>query len=222
MVLKCLRISKDIEVEEVPWRTLNVVEKLSHSSIVGRWTPCRPEHLSDEKVNELIEKLPKSLLDVLRPFQLDGVRYGLQRGARCLIADEMGLGKTLQAIAIAGCFMNEGPILVVCPAILRFSWAEELERWLCVPADIHLVFSQQNNPANLARCPRIVVTSYTMLGHLRKSMLEQDWALLIIDESHHVRCSKKPKETNETEAILDLASKANRIVLLSGTPSLSR
>lgn len=36
--------------------------------------------------------------------------------------------------------MDEGPILVVCPAVLRFSWAEELERWLpfCLPADIHL------------------------------------------------------------------------------------
>ena len=36
--------------------------------------------------------------------------------------------------------MNEGSTLVVCPAILRFSWAEELERWLpfCLPADIHL------------------------------------------------------------------------------------
>lgn len=46
----------------------------------------------------------------------------------------------LQAIAIAGCFLDEGSILVVCPAVLRFSWAEELERWLpfCLPADIHL------------------------------------------------------------------------------------
>lgn len=45
-----------------------------------------------------------------------------------------------QAIAIAGCFMSEGPILVVCPAILRFSWAEEIERWLpsCLPSEIHL------------------------------------------------------------------------------------
>lgn len=45
-----------------------------------------------------------------------------------------------QAIAIAGCFLNEGSILVVCPAVLRFTWAEELERWLpcCLPADIHL------------------------------------------------------------------------------------
>lgn len=36
--------------------------------------------------------------------------------------------------------MSEGPILVVCPAILRFSWAEEIERWLpsCLPSEIHL------------------------------------------------------------------------------------
>lgn len=47
---------------------------------------------------------------------------------------------SFQAIAIAGCFMNEGSILVVCPAVLRYSWAEELEHWLpfCLPADIHL------------------------------------------------------------------------------------
>lgn len=38
------------------------------------------------------------LLNSLLPFQLDGVRFGLQRGGRCLIADEMGLGKTLQVL----------------------------------------------------------------------------------------------------------------------------
>ncbi|CAN1247690.1 DNA annealing helicase and endonuclease ZRANB3, partial [Linum perenne] len=46
--------------------------------------------------DEAIAKLPKKLLDVLLPFQVDGLRFGLQRGGRCLIADEMGLGKTLQ------------------------------------------------------------------------------------------------------------------------------
>lgn len=95
-VLSCLKNSKGFEVQEVPWTTLNVVEKLSHSFITGRWNPCRPEHLSHETVEELIGKLPKRLLDVLLPFQLEGVRFGLQRGGRCLIADEMGLGKTLQ------------------------------------------------------------------------------------------------------------------------------
>ncbi|XP_050223840.1 uncharacterized protein LOC126673653 isoform X2 [Mercurialis annua] len=223
-VLSCLKKYKVIEIEKIPFGTLNVVQRLSHSFETGKWEPLRPEHLCDEKVDELIGKLPRKILDVLLPFQLDGLRFGLRRGGRCLIADEMGLGKTLQAIAIAGCFMNEGPILIVCPAILRFSWAEELERWMpsCLPSEIHLVFGHQNNPAYLTRCPRVVVISFKMLQHLQKSMLEREWALLIVDESHHVRCSKKKSEPNEIKAVLNVAEKVKRIVLLSGTPSLSR
>ncbi|KAJ8643977.1 hypothetical protein MRB53_005725 [Persea americana] len=128
------------------------------------------------------------------------------------------------AIAIASCFMDENPILVVCPAILRFSWAEELERWLpfCSPTDIHLVFGHQNNLKYLTRSPKVVVISYTMLHRLRKSMLEQEWALMIVDECHNIRCTKKMMESEETQAVLDMAIKVKRIILLSGTPSLSR
>ncbi|PIA39461.1 hypothetical protein AQUCO_02600129v1 [Aquilegia coerulea] len=61
-----------------------------------------------------------------------------------------------------------------------------------------------------------------MLHRLRNSMLSQEWALLIIDESHHVRCTKKASEPEELRAVLDVARKAKRKVLLSGTPSLSR
>lgn len=61
------------------------------------------------------------------------------------------------------------------------------------------VFGHQNNPANLKRCPRVVVISYTMLHRLRKSMLAQEWALLIVDESHHVRCTKKASEPGEVQ-----------------------
>ncbi|KAG5234189.1 DNA annealing helicase and endonuclease ZRANB [Salix suchowensis] len=61
---------------------------------------CRPEHFTDEKVDEFIRMLPRKLLDALLPFQLDGLRFGLRRGGRCLIADEMGLGKTLQIKAV--------------------------------------------------------------------------------------------------------------------------
>lgn len=95
-VLKCLKAAAEIEVEEIPWGTFNVVERLSHSFVTGRWMPVRPEHLSDEKVDELIAKLPRTLMNRLLHFQIDGLRFGLRRGGRCLIADEMGLGKTLQ------------------------------------------------------------------------------------------------------------------------------
>ncbi|KAK9090799.1 hypothetical protein Sjap_023976 [Stephania japonica] len=224
MVQKCLKTQKAIEVQDIPWKTLTVIQKFSHSFGTGRWIPCMPEHLSDDEVDALLKKLPPILLAALLPFQLDGVRFGLQRGGSCLIADEMGLGKTIQAIAVACCFMEEGPVLVVCPAILRFSWAEEIERWLpfCSPKDIHLVFGHQDNPARLTRSPKVVVISYKMLHHLQKSMLALEWAVLIIDESHHVRCSKKMAEPEEIKAILSMAAKAKHKILLSGTPSLSR
>ncbi|KAI3673372.1 hypothetical protein L6452_39490 [Arctium lappa] len=223
-VVKSLKIER-IDYKDIPYVTRRAVSILSRPYVEGRWEPCRPEHLSDEKVDELMRQLPKFLLEVLLPFQVEGVKFGLRRGGRCLIADEMGLGKTLQAIAIASCFMNEGPILVVCPAILRYTWAEELEHWLpsCLPSDIHLVFGHQNNPANLARFPKVVVISYKMLHNLKKSILGRKWAVLIVDESHHVRCTKRPSsEAGETQAVLDVSSNINHIVLLSGTPSLSR
>lgn len=90
-------LKKDrIEYEDIPYVTRRAVSILSRGCVDGKWEPCRPEHLSDEKVDKLMEKLPKSLLEVLLPFQVEGVKYGLRRGGRCLIADEMGLGKTLQ------------------------------------------------------------------------------------------------------------------------------
>lgn len=62
---------------------------------------------------------------------------------------------------------------------------------------LFLVFGRKSNPAHLTRCPKVVVTSYTMLHRLRKSMLEREWAVLIVDESHHVRCTKKASEPGE-------------------------
>nr|XP_029144522.1 DNA annealing helicase and endonuclease ZRANB3 isoform X2 [Arachis hypogaea] len=102
-VLNCLKAASHqiADVEDIPWNTLKAVETMMLASGGGgTWTPTRPEHLTDEQVEDLIAKLPRSLVDALMPFQLDGIRFGLRRGGRCLIADDMGLGKTLQTQAV--------------------------------------------------------------------------------------------------------------------------
>lgn len=66
----------------------------------GAATPRSPP----EEVSSRLARMPASLAAVLLPFQLEGVRFGLQHGGRCLVADEMGVGKTLQAIALASCY----------------------------------------------------------------------------------------------------------------------
>jgi SWI/SNF-related matrix-associated actin-dependent regulator 1 of chromatin subfamily A len=55
----------------------------------------------------------------MRPFQREGVKFGLRAGGRLLIGDEMGLGKTVQACALAKCYQDEWPVLVVTPSSLR-------------------------------------------------------------------------------------------------------
>lgn len=45
-----------------------------------------------EEVARRLGAMPRSLLKVLMPFQLEGVRFGLERHGKCLIADEMGVG----------------------------------------------------------------------------------------------------------------------------------
>ena len=95
------------------------------------------------EVDERLDALPPVLLDALYPFQLEGVKFGLARGGRCLIADEMGVGKTIQALAVAACYLDEGPLLVVVPASMRLAWARELERWLpeLQPRNLHVITS---------------------------------------------------------------------------------
>ena len=41
-----------------------------------------------------------SLRAILKPFQLEGIKFVVSRGGRAMIADEMGVGKTIQAIGV--------------------------------------------------------------------------------------------------------------------------
>ncbi|TVU38101.1 hypothetical protein EJB05_11454 [Eragrostis curvula] len=193
-VLKCLKRLPGAVVQGIPYSTRNVIQNV-HTKAIQNWA-------SDNDIDDLLKKLPPQLQDALLPFQLEGVRFGLKRNGHCLIADEMGLGKTLQAIAIACCFKDKGSILVVCPAVLRYTWAEELERWdpSFMPKDIHLVFGHQDRLEHLDATPRAVIISYNMLTRLRESMAKIPWALMIVDESHNIRCTKK-QEKHELSAV---------------------
>ncbi|KAI5067216.1 hypothetical protein GOP47_0017744 [Adiantum capillus-veneris] len=224
-VLCFLRDTTCVIVQHIPQTTFSMIQKLHHVKYSPQhWVPFMPNHISDAAVDELIQQLPCRLKETLLPFQLEGVKFGLRRGGRCLIADEMGVGKTIQAISLAACYSKEGSILVACPASLRLMWAEELERWLpfMSPLDVHLVFGHKTKIPDEAKTPRVVVISYTMLRRLRKDMMARKWALLIVDESHNLRCTRGKVECEETTTILAIAQNIKRIVLLSGTPSLSR
>eukprot|EP00963_Diacronema_lutheri_P001794 scaffold116_cov334-Pavlova_lutheri.AAC.14 len=106
---------------------------------------------TEAEVAERLKKMPRDLHEKLLPFQREGVERGIAFRGRVLLADEMGVGKTVQAIAIASCFMEEWPLLIVAPASLRLSWADAIERWLpdLQPEDIHIVRGKRDVLPNM-------------------------------------------------------------------------
>ncbi|HZI30239.1 MAG TPA: SNF2-related protein [Gemmatimonadaceae bacterium] len=107
-----------------------------------------------------------------------------------LLADATGLGKTFVAIAVARRAM---PALVVAPAALRSMWRESLGR-AATHAD---------------------VVSYESLS--RGTVVEQRYALIILDEAHHARNPRSRRY-----AALAEVTWGAKVLLLTATPVHNR
>ena len=42
----------------------------------------------------------------------------------------MGVGKTLQAIGIMHLYKEDWPLMIFCPSSLKYTWRDEILRWL--------------------------------------------------------------------------------------------
>ncbi|XP_041663486.1 SWI/SNF-related matrix-associated actin-dependent regulator of chromatin subfamily A-like protein 1 isoform X2 [Cheilinus undulatus] len=157
-----------------------------------------------------------SLTHSLMPFQREGVNFAVSKQGRLLLADDMGLGKTVQAICIAAYYRNEWPLLVVAPSSVRFTWAEAFRRWLpSLTADnINVVVKAKDS----LRSGLVNIISYDLLSRMDKQLPGNPFSVLIMDESHFLKNMK----TARCKAALPLLKAAKRVILLSGTPAMSR
>lgn len=171
----------------------------------------------DVVTRPLDEVLPSKLGSSLMEFQWHGVHFAMKRGGRCLIGDDMGLGKTIQAIAIARVYMDDWPLLIVCPSSLRLNWKEEIIRWLgddVCESDV-LVFMTGKDASKRLR--KVNITSYDIVRKIPAHSLEK-CQFVIADESHYL----KSITAQRTKVVTPLVKRARRALLLSGTPALSR
>mmetsp|Transcript_60366 Transcript_60366/g.112011 ORF Transcript_60366/g.112011 Transcript_60366/m.112011 type:complete len:751 (+) Transcript_60366:73-2325(+) len=164
-------------------------------------------------------KVPDGLL----PYQLEGLKFGLSRKGRCLIGDEMGLGKTLQALALAAQYQEDWPVLVICPATLRWVWKEQALLWLkkwITEDDIQIV---KKGSEALRSDAKMWVLSYHMIAtdfKRAKSLYQRKpdsnaHTFVICDESHNI----KEWQAERTKAAVPILKNARRALLLSGTPT---
>ncbi|XP_018596903.1 SWI/SNF-related matrix-associated actin-dependent regulator of chromatin subfamily A-like protein 1 isoform X1 [Scleropages formosus] len=163
-----------------------------------------------------LSSVDPTLSHSLMPFQHDGVSFAVYQGGRLLLADDMGLGKTVQAICIAAVYRQEWPLLVVAPSSVRFTWAEAFMRWLpsLQPDSINVVLKGKDN----VRAGLVNIISYDLLSKVEKPVAARPFNVLIMDESHFLKNMK----TARCKAALPLLKAARRVILLSGTPAMSR
>uniref|UniRef100_A0A8B9GL70 SWI/SNF-related matrix-associated actin-dependent regulator of chromatin subfamily A-like protein 1 n=1 Tax=Amazona collaria TaxID=241587 RepID=A0A8B9GL70_9PSIT len=165
----------------------------------------------DADLSVVDSKIVKSLM----PFQREGVNFAILRNGRLLIADDMGLGKTVQAICIAAYYQKEWPLLVVTPSSVRFTWAEAFHRWLpsLSPGSTNVIVTGKDNLTG----GLINIVSFDLLSKMDKQ-LQSPFHVVIIDESHFLKNIK----TARCRAAMPLLKAARRVILLSGTPAMSR
>jgi SWI/SNF-related matrix-associated actin-dependent regulator 1 of chromatin subfamily A len=201
-------------VEEIPMGVMAAAQlRTSISSIVAT-----------DVASALIPYLGERVMSQLAPFQLEAVKFILDKKGRALIADEMGLGKTRTAIGGAMLYQDDWPVLVVCPSSARFHWQAELLAVLSPhildPREVTVVENGQHSilSASAQFSYKFVIVSYTLVNKLLVRLQQSNFGIVIADESHYL----KTRKAQRTKALLPLIHTAKRALLLSGTPALSR
>ncbi|XP_071966127.1 SWI/SNF-related matrix-associated actin-dependent regulator of chromatin subfamily A-like protein 1 isoform X2 [Antedon mediterranea] len=189
------------DIEPLPKAVLSTFRQQRHGI-------NKPKTVPEVNLNSVDSELVEALI----PFQRDGVGYAIERQGRILIADDMGLGKTFQAICIACYYRAEWPLLIVSPSSLRFVWKEMLQKWLpsIDPEKVNVV----QKVKECGTSGLVNILSYELLARKAAEIKSKTFQ----DESHFLKNFK----TARTKAAIPILKNANRVILLSGTPALSR
>lgn len=133
-----------------------------------------------------------------------------------MICDEMGLGKTYQAIAVADFYKEDWPLFICTTASTRDSWANHI-RQLLPYLPLHYIQVLNSNQQYIGDC-KVLITSYSMMERNIQQITDRKFGFLIFDESHNLKNSKAKCTTVADR----LSQQAKHIILLSGTPALSK
>ncbi|NWU42394.1 SMAL1 protein, partial [Hylia prasina] len=203
-LMKVLLSLVSVEVEPLPEAVIKTFAAQLQRS------PSQTD-IPDADLSVVDSKIVTSLM----PFQREGVNFAISRNGRLLLADDMGLGKTIQAICIAAYYQQEWPLLVVTPSSVRFTWAEAFHRWLpsLSPESTNVIVTGKDNLTGSL----INIISFDLLSRMDKQ-LKSTFQVVIVDESHFLKNTK----TARCQAAMPLLKAAKRVILLSGTPAMSR
>lgn len=153
----------------------------------------------------------------LLPFQKKGVRALERFEGSALLADDQGLGKTIQSLWYFKRHPQLRPLLIVCPAVVKYSWQAEVHRVLHCASE---VLEGRNRKRKLPSPADVVIVNYEILPTYTKAMREWGIRGLIIDEVQYVK-NHKARRTRAVRRVSQWED-VEAVIGLSGTPMKSR
>lgn len=136
-----------------------------------------------------------------RHYQAEGIAYMINHG-NCINGDSCGLGKTGESICVCE-LLNCFPVLVICPASVKYNWKKEWARWN--PDRTVGVVDPRLSKKKRAVLPDpwgcdVTIINFDLLsagrterGDLKprfKELMKRMWQGCIIDEIHFLKSEK--------------------------------
>lgn len=149
-------------------------------------------------------------------FQAEDVDRIDQLKGRCLLANEMGTGKTLTSLLWAQQHPEARPVIVVCPASVKYNW--EREASIHVQMRCKILEGKKPSLGGMISKPNLVVLNYDILKHWLPYLKELNPQLIILDEVHFC----KNRKAARTRAAQALCKGVPHVLALSGTPLTNR
>lgn len=196
-------------------------------------TPHQAKYFAHEilcRSNQGVERISQGLFNAkvdLNPHQIDAALFALKNplGRGVLLADEVGLGKTVEAGLVLCQLWAERKrrLLVICPAILRKQWANELAKKFALPCIIlDKTILKQEYHGNLLNFLRdnvgkqTIIMSYQYATKLADFLAGELWDCVVIDEAHKLRNAHRA--SNKMGQALRTAFHGRKKLLLTATP----
>lgn len=164
-----------------------------------------------------MNKLFRTLTTKPRDFQVEDAEDIVREfEGRCLLANQMGLGKSLTALMVALLLKNARPVIVVCPASLKWNWEHEALFHCGMRAE---VLETRKVPRKGFRTRhQIIIINYDILPWWIDWLKRLRPQMVVIDECHYVG----NRRALRTRAVRLLCRKVPNVLALSGTPLTNR
>ena len=220
---------KNIVLEPIPLLPLEVASKakdlqimkfrqtITQSNNKKSTTQVTLDFSKDEYKS--LDSLPNQFLSTLYEFQKDGINFGIQRKGRFLLADEMGVGKSIQAIGVSLLFKENWPVLIICPSSLKLVWRDDIEKWIPeINKDKINIQVFKSSKDQFKNGEKFYIMSYDLSVKLEQKIKDKNFNFIIADEAHYL----KSQDAKRTKCLIPIIQKSKRVLLLTGTPILSK